>query len=258
MQRALVRPVSESLARCELSCIERSAIDVETAIEQHAAYCRTLEEHGLVVQTVPAAHELPDAVFVEDTAVVVDELAVMTRPGAESRRAEVPAIAKALEPWRELVYLQAPATLDGGDVLVVGKTVFVGASARTNDAGRRQLAEALEPFGYRVQLVGLTGCLHLKSAVTLVADGLLLANPRWVSIATFGEIPHIPVAPIEPHAANSVRLPERVLLPSAFPQTRERLEAAGIATLTVQAGELAKAEGGVSCQSIIFDDAPSR
>lgn len=256
MQRALVRPVSERLADCELTCIERSAIDLEVATEQHAAYCRTLAEHGLIVQTVPAAHDLPDAVFVEDTAVVLDELAVITRPGAASRRPEVPAIAEALAPWRELVYITAPGTLDGGDVIVVGKTVFVGASGRSNEAGRQQLADVLGPFGYRVRSVGLTGCLHLKSAVTLVADDLLLANPRWVSMEAFGGTPHIPVAPEEPHAANSVRLPDRLLLPSAFPRTRERLEAAGMATITVQAGELAKAEGGVSCQSIVFDDAP--
>jgi dimethylargininase len=254
MRRALVRPVSESLSRCELTCIERSVIDLEVATGQHRDYCQILAENGLIVQTLPAAHDLPDAVFVEDTAVVLDELAVITRPGAESRRPEVVAVIEALAPWRELVHLTAPATLDGGDVLVVDRTVFVGASARSNEAGRQQLATALDPWGYQVRAVPLSGCLHLKSAVTLVSDELLLANPRWASMEAFGGIPHIPVAPEEPHAANSLRLPDRLLLPAAFPRTRERLEDAGIATLTVPAGELAKAEGGVSCQSIIFDD----
>jgi dimethylargininase len=252
MDIALVRPVSAGISHCELSCIERAPIDLARARSQHADYCRILADHGLAVQALPPADELPDAVFVEDTAVVLDEVAVITRPGAESRRPEAAATAEALAAWRDRVWLEAPATLDGGDVIVAGRTIYVGVSARTNDAGRAQLAAAVEPFGYRVRAVPITGCLHLKSAVTLVADGLLLANPRWVDLEAFDGLDHLPVAPDEPHAANSVRLPDAVLMPEAFPRTRTRLEAAGLATCTVAADELARAEGGVSCQSIIF------
>jgi dimethylargininase len=250
---ALVRPVSASIGRCQLSCVERSPIDLARARAQHADYCRTLTGHGLAVHELPPADELPDAVFVEDTAVVLDEVAVITRPGADARRPEVAATADALTAWRDRVWLDVPATLDGGDVIVAGRTVYVGISTRTNDAGRAQLAAALKPFGYRVRAVGVAGCLHLKSAATLVADGLLLANPRWLDLEAFDGVDHLPVAPDEPHAANTVRLPDAVLMPDAFPRTRARLEAAGLATCTVAADELARAEGGVSCQSIIFN-----
>jgi dimethylargininase len=178
---------------------------------------------------------------------------VITRPGAAARRDEVAATAEALAAWRASVWLEAPATLDGGDVIVAGRTLYVGASARSNEAGRNQLATAVAPFGYRVTAVSISGCLHLKSAATLVADGLLLANPRWVDLEAFDGLDHLPVAPDEPHAANTVRLPGAVLMPDSFPRTRARLESAGLTTRTVAADELARAEGGVSCQSIIFN-----
>ncbi len=252
MEIALVRPVSATIARCELSFVERSPIDLERARQQHDGYCRALAGHGLSVHALPPADDLPDAVFVEDTAIVLDEVAVITRPGAASRRPEVEATAEALAAWRERVWLTAPATLDGGDVIVAGRTLYVGASGRSNETGRNQLAAAVEPYGYRVRPVAMTGCLHLKSAATLVADGLLLANPRWLNLEAFEGLEHIPVSPDEPHAANTVRLPGGVLLPDAFPRTRARLESAGLATCAVAADELARAEGGVSCQSIIF------
>lgn len=258
MEIALVRPVSAHISRCQLSCIERSPIDLARARSQHAEYCRALADHGFAVHALPPADDLPDAVFVEDTAVVLDEVAVITRPGAAARRPEVAATAEALAAWRTCVRLKAPATLDGGDVIVAGRTLYVGASARSNDAGRAQLAAAVEPFGYRVIAVSMTDCLHLKSAATLIADGLLLANPRWLDLAAFDGLDHLPVAPDEPHAANTVRLPGAVLVPDSFPRTRARLESAGLTTRTVAADELARAEGGVSCQSILFSASGAR
>jgi dimethylargininase len=229
-----------------------------TARRQHGDYCALLSDAGIELEWLPVAHDLPDAVFVEDTAVVLHEVAVITRPGAETRRPETAASATALARWRDLVTLESPATLDGGDVLVINRTVYVGETPRSNAAGRLQLAAAVAPFGYRVERVPVKGCLHLKSAVTRIGPDRLLANPRWVDIEAFGSLAHLPVAPDEPHAANSVLLPDGVLVAAEFPRTRERLEAAGVRTVAVSASELAKAEGALTCQSIIFSTGSAR
>jgi len=250
---ALVRPVSDSLADCELSHLERVPIDVGRAREQHGLYVDLLAELGCTIEWLPAAPGSPDAVFVEDTAVVVDEVAVMARPGAASRRGEIDAVAAALAGRRPLARIEAPGTLDGGDVLRVGKRVFVGRSARTDDGGRDQLRAILEPYGYSVEAVTVTGCLHLKSAVTEVADGTLLLHPDWLDPTPFAGLDLVAVDPAEPFAANALRLGATVVLPAAFPRTRRRLEAHGLAVRTVPADELAKAEGGVTCCSIFVD-----
>lgn len=249
---ALTRAVSPAFDRCELSHLDRRPIDVALAERQHAAYEALLGELGCELQRLPAAPELPDSVFVEDTAVVVDELAVIARPGAPSRRGETSAVAAALSRYRPLVDISAPATLDGGDVLRVGRRLFVGLSARTNEAGIAQLTRHLAPRGYEVVGVPVGGCLHLKSAVTLVAGGVLLLNAGWVDSASLVGHERIEVDPTEPFAANALRVADTVVMPAAFPRTRARLEAAGIAVRTVDVSELAKAEGGVTCCSIVL------
>ncbi len=222
---ALLRPVSPAMARCELTHLARAPIDLALAQQQHARYARTLASLGCHLVELAAEPDLPDSVFVEDTAVVLDELAVLTRPGAVSRQPEVVSVAVALEKWRTCVRIEAPGTLDGGDVLRVGRGLYVGESGRSNAAGIAQLASAIAPFGYRTKSVPLHGCLHLKSAVTCVAPDTLLINDAWVDRAHWPGMRFITVAPEEPHAANSL----------------------------LDVSEIEKAEGGVTCCSVLFE-----
>ena len=224
---------------------------------QHAGYERTLSRLGARVVRLPAAPELPDAVFVEDTALVLDELAVITRPGAASRRPETAAVAALLEQYRPLRFLTPPATLDGGDVLALGRTLYVGQSSRSSPAGIAELERCVAPHGYQVRAVAFRGCLHLKSAVTQVAERLLLANPSWVAAEAFPDREVVPVDPREPYAANALRVGATVILPAHFPHTRERLVARGLDVVAVECGELAKAEGGVTCCSLLFAAPPA-
>jgi dimethylargininase len=249
---ALTRDISPALRDCELTHLDRAPIDVERARRQHEAYECALAGLGCAVHRLPAGAEMPDSVFIEDAAIVLDEVAVITRPGAVSRRVETEGVADALAAYRPLLRIEAPGTLDGGDVLVADRTVFVGRSARTNDAGIGQLRAALAGFGYAVRAVEVHGCLHLKTAVTCVGDGRLLINREWVPAEAFAGWALIDVDPAEPFAANALRIGERVVYPDTFPRTRARLEARGIEIVPVPADELAKAEGGVTCCSLVF------
>jgi dimethylargininase len=245
--------VSPSLARCELTHLAREPINATRAAAQHAEYERCLAELGVEVVRLPPAPELPDSVFVEDTAVVLSELAIITRPGAASRRPETAIAADALRPYRDLAFIMAPGTLDGGDVLTVGRHVYVGLSSRTSAAGVEQLRQMLAPLGYHVTAVSVNGCLHLRSAVTQVAPGTLLINRDWVDGDAFRGVELIAVDPTEPHAANALRVGETVVFPAAFERTRDRLRALGISILSVDVSELAKAEGGVTCCSLLVE-----
>lgn len=251
MPIAYVRTVSPTLAECELTHLEREPLDVSGAALEHQAYVDLLAGLGAEVRHLPPEPSLPDAVFVEDTAVVLDEIAVIARPGAASRRAETPTTAAALARHRPLAEIVAPATLDGGDVLVAGRSVYVGLSTRTDAAGVGQLANLLRPHGYRVVPVSFRGCLHLKSAVTCVGEGLLLVNPDWVEPDAFAGFRAIAVDAAEPHAANALALGGRVVHGQQYPRTRARLEAAGLRVEPVEMNELAKAEAGVTCCSLL-------
>jgi len=249
---ALVRDVSPALEHCELSFQERVSIALELARRQHRAYVETLSRLGCRVETLPSLPDNADAVFVEDTAVVVDELAVITRPGAESRRAEVDSTASVLARHKPLAYIEAPGTLDGGDVLQVGRTLYVGQTARSNHAGLEQLRTYLKPHGYEVRGVEVTGCLHLKTAATQVGEKTLLINPAFVRKDSFPGLDFIECDPAEPPAANAVRVGEALIYPASFPRTRARLERAGLEVNAVDMSETEKAEGGVTCCSILF------
>jgi len=252
---AITRTPSRSLASCELSFVPRAAIDVGLAIAQHRHYERALETLGCRVIALPALEEQPDAVFVEDVALVLDEVAVMTRPGAESRRAEGASIATVLADYRPLLHIEAPGTLDGGDVLRIGRAIFVGQSARSNAAGIAQLRQLLAPHGYTVQGVPTRGCLHLKSAVTQVAADTLLIQPAWVDAGIFAGYRLIEIDPTEEHAANALRIGESAVIhPDCFPRTRQRLEDAGIDVTGLDVSELQKAEGAVTCCSLVFSE----
>ena len=249
---ALVREVSPAIARCELTHLARTPIDPERAAAQHAVYVAELAALGAHIERLPETPELPDAVFVEDTAVVLDEMAIITRPGAESRRAETASVAAALDRYRPLRYIEAPDTLDGGDVLQVGRSLFVGLTARTSAGGIAQLAGLVASAGYEVSAVPVTGCLHLKSAVSEIADRTVLINRDWVPPVAFPELRLIAIDPAEPFGANAARVGDVVIYPAEFPRTRSRLEAEGIMVRAVPASELAKAEGGVTCCSLRF------
>ena len=252
MNYAIVREISASIGNCEISFVSREPIDVEFARQQHAAYQSLLTELGCQLIMLPAEDPMPDAVFVEDVALVLDEVAVMTRPGAPSRRSEGAAVAIALGQYRPLLAIEAPGTLDGGDIMRVGKSIFVGQSARSNAAAVEQLQALLAPHGYRVESVPMRDCLHLKSAVTAVADDTLLINPQWVSPDAFAGFRLIEVDPAEPHAANALRIGDALVYPACFPRTQARLQALGLCVHSVDVSELQKAEGAVTCCSLVF------
>jgi dimethylargininase len=243
------------MSACELTHLPRVSIDLPLAAVQHRAYEQALAALGCEVVSMPASPELPDSVFVEDVAVVLDEIAVVTRPGAASRRAEAAPLAEALVPYRRVTSIAAPGMLDGGDVLRIGRRMFVGTSARSNESGIEQLRAVVWPYGYSVTEVPVQGCLHLKSAVTQVGPETILVNPAWVDGRLFGAARVIEVDPAEPYAANGLLVGSTVIYPASFPATRARLEAAGIAVYVIDVSELQKAEGAVTCCSVIFSAA---
>jgi dimethylargininase len=242
---ALVRAVSPRIRECELSFIEREPIDYERAAAQHAAYERCLESLGCEIEQIEAAPDHPDGVFVEDAAIVLDGFAVITRPGAESRRGETESVARTLGKYRTLRRIAGPATLDGGDVLRVGDTLYVGRSQRTDDAAIEQLRAWC-----RVVPVDFSGCLHLKSAVTAVGPGTLLANRDWVDTSQFEGFDVIDVE--EVHAGNALRLGDTVIIGN-YPRTAAALRSRGFDVRTLDVSELAKAEAGVTCCSLLVD-----
>jgi dimethylargininase len=251
MLHALTRQVSSTFAACELTFLDRQPIDVAKAIAQHRAYEACLTSLGAHVISLPADSSFPDGVFVEDPALVLDEVAIIARPGAESRRGETATIAEALAPFRELRHICEPATLEGGDVVHIGKTLYVGLSQRTNPAGIHQLTELLEPFGYRVVPVEVRGCLHLKSGACWTGGNAILANREWIDASAFRDFKIIDVA--EPSAADVLPIAGKLLVPSNFPRTVGVLEAARIDVLPIDVSELQKAEAGVTCMSLLFD-----
>lgn len=250
---AITRAVSSALENCELTHLERRTIDIDLARTQHAAYEQALRDAGCQVLELAELSDFADSVFVEDTAIVLDNIAVLTRPGAASRLGEIESMSAALAPFRERLAIEAPATLDGGDVLRLDRVLYVGASARSNADGIEQLRRIVEPFGYSVVAVPMEGCLHLKSAVSRVAHDLLLVNPAWVDASRFPGYRVITVDQDEPFAANAVWVGERVLYSASFPRTAQLLRDAGVDVRLVDMSETEKAEGGVTCCSVIFE-----
>ncbi|MDQ1472050.1 MAG: dimethylargininase [Bryobacterales bacterium] len=253
MLTAITREVSRSLADCELTWLQREPIDFEKARAQHRQYEKCLEALGVQVISLPALESYPDAVFVEDPAIVLDEIAVITTMGCESRRGERESLAEALAAFRPLIRMRNPAKLEGGDVMRIGKDLFVGLSARTDPAGVQQLAEELNPYGYRVTAVELRDCLHLKSACSFIGDGCLLINRAYLDTEPLRNYRFVDVAPDEPAAANALLVDRTVVMPSAFPATANLLQKAGFRVREVDVTELLKAESGVTCSSLLFD-----
>jgi len=253
MLRALTRQVGTSFAACELTFVDRQPIDVEKAIAQHRAYEACLTDLGVHITSLPADPEFPDGVFVEDPAIVLDEVAIITRPGAESRRGETESIAQALSPFRELRNIFSPAILEGGDVVHIGKMLYVGLSRRTNEEGIAQLAELLKHFDYRVVPVSVNGCLHLKCGACWAGGNTILANREWIDASQFRDFKIIDVPNNEPSAADVLPIGDTLLVPANFSRTRETLEAEGIKVRPIHISELQKAEAGVTCMSLLFN-----
>jgi dimethylargininase len=253
MPTAITRAVPGSLACCELTHLARAPIDVALASAQHERYEEALRAVGCEIRCAPAADELPDSVFVEDVAIVLDELAIVARPGAASRRPERDAVAAVLSEYRPLEAIAAPGTLDGGDVLRLGKRLYVGLSTRTNEEGARQLSRIVEAFGYSVTRVRTEACLHLKSAVTALEPDRVLCNPAWIDAAVFDGLHVVPVDPGEPHAANVLSVGRTIVSASSQPRTVAGLRGMGYSVCTVDVSELAKAEAGVTCCSLIIE-----
>ena len=254
MLMAITREISAAFDKCQLTHLPRAPIDLDRARAQHTAYEWALVEAGCTVRRLDSGPDMPDAVFVEDIAVVVAEGAILTRPGAEARRMETPGVVASLvRHGLPLQEIRSPGTLDGGDVLVVGRRVFVGLSARTNRAGADQLVGILNAVGYTVNMVPVHGCLHLKSAVTAVAPDTVLINREWVSAEAFAGLSMVDVDPREPHAANALAVGGVVIYPTSFPRTREKLEHLDLRLRLVEVDELQKAEGAVTCCSLIFE-----
>ncbi|MFN8382568.1 MAG: arginine deiminase family protein [Anaerolineales bacterium] len=250
---AITREVSSRFNECEITHIDRTPIDINVARQQHHEYTRTLTEIGCQVIELPEERNLPDSVFVEDTAFILPEVAVITRPGADSRKPETESIIQALSPHRPLVHVSAPATVDGGDVLILGKNIYIGLSTRSTMEAVTQLNNLLESYGYKVVGLKLTDCLHLKTAVTRIDDKTLLINPKWVDASNFSGYELIEVDPSEPFAANCLPIRDVVVYPTTFPKTQKKLEQKGFKILNVQLDELAKAEGAVTCCSLIIE-----
>ena len=248
---ALTREVSPAIADCELEFLDRQPIDFVLAEEQHRQYQSCLAELGAHVEILPAELDLPDGVFVEDPAIVLDEVAVITRMGAASRRGEHETLTRALSVYRELLRIEDPATLEGGDVMRIGKTLYVGYSRRTNIAGIQQLSALLHPLGYFVVPVEVSGCLHLKSACCYIGDDTVLANRAWMDPDALCGLKILDVP--EPRGANALRIGDTVLMPEAYPRTCELLDRSGFRMRTIDNSELLKAEAGVTCTSLLFD-----
>ena len=248
---AIMREVSPSINECQLTFLRRDPIDVAKAMEQHRLYRIRLQLSGWDVKMLPADAALPDSVFVEDTVVVLPEVAILTRPGAASRRGELSVVAESLRPLRTLAVMEGPGTLDGGDVLAIGKTLYVGQSTRTNQEGIEELARLTQPYGYEVTAVPVGQSLHLKSAVTAVGPHAVLLNPDWVDMEIFTGLRTISIHSAEPFSANVLALNDVVLVATQHPRTRERLEKSGVKTDVIDVSELAKAEGALTCCSLL-------
>jgi dimethylargininase len=249
---AITRDVNAGIGRCELTFLPRAAIDVTQAVQQHQDSLAVLSSLGCEIVAIPTEEGLADSVFIEDTALVLDEIAVMCRPGAGSRRPEVAGVEAVLGGYRTLASIQSPGTLDGGDLLRVGKTIYAGLSTRSNQSGIEQLRDIVAHHGYEVIAVEFSGCLHLKSAVAEVSPRSLLVNTSWVGKSAFNGCEMIDIDQDEPHAANALLLARSLVYPSSFPRTMDKLLARGIDVIPVDLSELQKAEGAATCCSLIL------
>jgi dimethylargininase len=255
MLSAITHKVSPRINECELTFVQRSTIDYELAARQHDGYEATLARLGVEITSLSENEAFPDSSFVEDTAIVIDELAIICSLGVPSRRGESSVIAKELSRYRELIYISLPATIEGGDVLRVGKRILVGHSKRTNLLGINELARILKPFDYQVTAVDTRGSLHLKSACSAINDETLFVNPNWIETDWLSDFKILRTPVAEPGSANVLRVGETVCVQAGFPRAVELVEGVADRVETIDMSELRKAEAGLTCCSIIFENA---
>ena len=254
MKIALTHRVSPNINECELTHSKKEPISYELARKQHETYCQILQSQGIKVRelTINLSHQ--DSCFIEDTAVVLDEVAIMASMGVKSRIGEVSGIENELTKFRVIKKIKPPGFLEGGDVLVIGKHVFIGLTTRTNKEGIKQFEQIASPFGYQIIPIEVNGCLHLKSACTALNEINILVNTNWISAKSFSGYNIVQVSPDEPMAANCLNLNGKIFIASGFPETRKILELRGYSFNTINISELQKAEGALTCSSIIFED----
>ena len=243
---------SPSLEQCELTFVNSEPIDIKKAEIEHEAYRKMLESCGANVITIDENIDLPDSVFVEDPIIVFDEIAVLTSMGVESRRKESATMEKTFAKYRDIKHIELPAQIEGGDVLKIGKRIFVGKSARTNSQGIRALREILTPYGYEVIAVKVSGCLHLKTGCTALDDKTLLMNPEWIDSKVFAGFRQIIVPKEEPFGANILKINETICMNASFPKTIELVKSLGYSVKSTDITEFVKAEAGLTCMSVPF------
>jgi len=253
---AVTRELSLSIAECQLTYLTRAGIDYEAAARQHREYVSILQQLGLEVIVLPSEASMPDAVFVEDTALLLDEVAVLTRP-CSVRQRETLSVKMILERYRQVIEMECGSSLEGGDVIRNGRYLYVGQSTRTNRAGFEELCSIAAPYSYRVIPVDVRHCLHLSTAVSYLGDDTFLLNPDWVDKSLFAQYSVLETPPAEPWAANVLSIGGSIIIPSAFPATCELLERAGHSVKQVVVDELLKAEAGVTCMALVFHAAAS-
>ena len=256
MVTALTRHPSKSLVNCEVSYIPREEIDISCAARQHDEYCRTLKHMGVEVETLPPEDHYPDSLFLEDNAIILDELAVVTSMGTESRREEPSLLIPILSRYRHIVEISSPAKIEGGDIFLIGKTLYVGLSSRTDQAGVEALRAIVEPFGYVVSPIDIQGCLHLKTACAPLDDETFLVNPSWINVEVLGSFRLLPVQASEPFGANVMRLERGILANAAYPLTIDMLQAEGYSVTGVDISEFSKLEAGPTCLSLLIENNP--
>lgn len=251
---AITRGVSRHIDACQLTHRSREEVNYEKACSQLEQYCELLRRWGVNLMPVAASDSHPDCCFVQDTAVVLDEVCVIASMGADTRLGEVAEVEKLVAPLRKIRHIFLPATLDGGDVVQFGKRLFVGLSTRTNARGIAALAEIVESYGYTVIPVVVNGGLHLTTGCGIVNDETVLLNPRWLDALAFSGLRQLYVPEDEPWAANTIRVDDNVCLEEGAPQTVDLVQpyAGNIAMLDIS--EFRKAEGSLSCLSLIFKE----
>jgi dimethylargininase len=254
MLKAITRAVSRNITRCELTFRQRESLDYEKAVRQHASYCALLTRCGAEVLTLEAQDENPDCCFVADTAVVLEELAIVASPGASSRRGEVEGIEDVLSAHREVARIKPPATLDGGDIVVVGKRIFVGRSKRTNSYGIESLTRIARSLGYNVTPVSVMGSLHLSTACSALDEETVLLNPRWIDATPFSRYWVLNVSEDEPWSASIMRVGSTVCIEAGAPRTLELVSKHCREVEVLDISEFRKAEGSLPCLSLIFQD----
>ncbi len=253
MAIAFVRRPASSLVHCEVTHVAREEIDLPSAFRQHQEYRQAIQNGGVTVESLPPEESFPDGACIEDNAIILPELAVIASMGTASRQSEPALLVSVLSRHRRLVDVSPPATIEGGDVFRIGKTLYVGASSRTNRAGVNALRDVVEPLGYGVVLLPIRGCLHLKTACTPLDDDTLLVNPDWLDGDALKTFRLVSIPSEEPFAANVLRLPAGILGNAAYPRTLDRIQAHGYPVTGVELTEFSKAEAGPTCLSLIVD-----